>query len=366
MRLAKTILLLFFIVSCKGKVQTDKLKNGANAQTLLPEGQAKIIRTGNAKTNNIHRSLIDKNGNLWFCTTGDGVYRYDGKTFIHFTEKEGLFNDCVSTVLEDKKGDLWFGTNAGISRYDGHKFTNMPLGVAAGNYFKTYKTTNDPKNPPPKNAVWSLMQDKSGKIWIGTYDDGVYYYDGKAFMHFLHSDSVINKSGIRLGAVNTILEDKAGNMWFTTWFEGLCRYDGKELVSLKPNGEVWYSFLLNDKEGNIWIGRRGKGAIIYDGKNFTNVVQGGTFDSCGISPLFQDKSGKIWFGSIHSNMALRDIKGGLWSYDGKEFKNYRAKDGLDNASIWSAVEDNSGNLWFGATNTSLYRYDGKTFSAFSE
>jgi streptogramin lyase len=211
-----------------------------------------------------------------------------------------------------------------------------------------------------------MMQDKTGKIWVGTWEDGVYCYDGKSFTHFLHLDSVINKNRIRLNAVNSIIEDNSGNIWFATWFEGLCRYDGIEITSFKPNNEVWYSFLLKDKDGKLWVGRRTKGLMVYDGKSFTNIEQGGTLDSCSVSPLLQDKSGNIWFGSIHRNMSLRETLGGLWKYDGKTFKNFTEKDGLGNNNIWSAVEDNAGNIWFGAMHTSLYRYDGNSFTSFSE
>jgi ligand-binding sensor domain-containing protein len=103
----------------------------------------------------------------------------------------------------------------------------------------------------------------------------------------------------------------------------------------------------------------------------TDVMQHGTFDSCGIKPLLQDKHGAIWFGSIHSNMTMRETHGGLWRYDGAakpeaRFKNFTAKDGLTNHNVWSAVEDKAGNIWMGTTDTGLFRYDGKTFESFSE
>ncbi|RYD78690.1 MAG: hypothetical protein EOP53_10810 [Sphingobacteriales bacterium] len=362
--------LLFFVVfisACKGQMnKTSTEANVIDSKTISTNSQPKIIKTAAAKKGNIHSAIQDKNGNLWFATTGEGIYRYNAENFSHFTEQDGLNSNYTSAILEDKDGNIWFGTNAGISRYDGKKFTNIALGVTNGMYINTFKPTNDPSARPPKNAVWSMMQDKTGKIWIGTFDDGIYCYDGKSFTHFLHNDNVINKSGVRLAAVNSIVEDKDGNIWFATWFEGLCRYDGKELTSFKPNGEIWYSFILKDNNEDLWIGRRTKGVMLYDGKKFTNIVQGGTLDSCGVSPILQDKTGKIWFGSIHSNMSLRETLGGLWSYDGKFFKNYTAKDGLENNNIWSAVEDKNGNLWFGARNYDLYQFNGKTFTNFAD
>ena len=54
--------------------------------------------------------LEDSHGNLWICTDGGGVTRYNGETFTHFTEKEGLICNSVRTSLEDQHGNLWFGT----------------------------------------------------------------------------------------------------------------------------------------------------------------------------------------------------------------------------------------------------------------
>ena len=57
---------------------------------------------------------------------------------------------------------------------------------------------------------------------------------------------------------------------------------------------------------------------------------------------------------------------GVWRYDGKSFSNFTTKDGLINNSVFSVLEDRSGNLWFGTRNGGLSRYDGKTFTSFSE
>ncbi|MDQ3048675.1 MAG: hypothetical protein M3R27_14090, partial [Bacteroidota bacterium] len=72
------------------------------------------------------RSILeDKSGNLWFGTDGGGASKYDGKTFTHYTDKEGLGNNTVWSIIEDRNGNLWFGTNGGgVSKYDGKSFTH--------------------------------------------------------------------------------------------------------------------------------------------------------------------------------------------------------------------------------------------------
>ena len=82
--------------------------------------------------------------------------------------------------------------------------------------------------------------------------------------------------------------------------------------------------------------------------------------------MAEDKWGNIWFGTEHGNMTKREAMGGVWRYDGNSFKNFITKDGLGNMSVFSIVEDRAGNIWVGTRNTGLYRYDGKTFTSFSE
>ncbi len=167
--------------------------------------------------------LEDKSGNLWFGTYGGGVSKYDGESFVHFTEKEGLSNNIVWSILEDKSGNLWFGTNGGgVSKYDGESFVHFTEKEGLSN-----------------NIVWSILEDKSGNLWFGTYGGGVSKYDGEttnpcrqgnckhklgvredlekhkqatsqSFVHFTE------KEGLSNNYVRSILEDKSGNLWFGT------------------------------------------------------------------------------------------------------------------------------------------------------
>ena len=78
---------------------------------------AKLTKTqGTTEHQNVHCSLQDNDDNLWFGTTGEGVYKYDGKEFTQFTEKDGLSNNFIWSILEDESGNIWFGTDDGVSR----------------------------------------------------------------------------------------------------------------------------------------------------------------------------------------------------------------------------------------------------------
>lgn len=349
-----------FFPSCNGQVKKDLPKESSTIST----GQPKLIKTqGSDQGNNVHCSLQDKKGNLWFATTSNGVYRYDGKSFKNFTTEDGLNSNGIFSILEDKKGNIWFGTSSGLSRFDGKTFKHIPLSLTNANDLYPSPSTN---NDPPTNVfVFSMLEDKSGKLWFGT-NSGVYCYDGIAFTGFLDNQSVINSNGLNLKLVDRILEDKHGNIWFTTKTEGVCRYDGKSIINYKPDDELWFYGLLEDKSGNIWVGTRYKGVYRYDGKTFTKILQNGRFDSYTVLSIIQDKSGNIWFGTEAGDESKRETEGGAWRYDGVTFENFSKKDGLSHNAVWSILEDKAGNFWIGTRNTGLCRFDGKTFTSFSE
>lgn len=341
-----------FITSCYGQVKTNSPKQNATISSGLP----KLIKTqGSGYGHNVHGSLQDSKGNLWFATTAEGVYRYDGKSFTNFTTKDGLNSNSILSILEDKNGDIWFGTNSGLSRFDGKTFSHIP-----STRFLKFSFI-----PTTRFLVFSILEDKSGKLWFGT-SNGVYCYNGKDFTGFLDNYSLINSSGLSLNTVNRMLEDKHGNIWFTTKMEGVCRYDGKSIINYTPDDETYFWGLLEDKNGNIWVGGRNKGVWSYDGKAFTNILQKGRFDSYLAYSIIQDKKGNIWFGTEAMDPSKRVSEGGVWVYDGNTFKNFSKKDGLTHNGVWSILEDKAGNMWIGTRNTGLCRYDGKTFTRFSK
>ena len=307
---------------------------------------------------NVHCGLQDRAGNLWFGTTGAGVFGYDGKSFRNFTVKDGLSGNTVYSILEDRTGNIWLGCDAGLCRYDGKTITPVPFTLAGDAYFPN----NNYADAMP--APICMLQDKGGSIWMGT-SKGVYRYEGGYFTLFLHNDQVINTAGLRLNSVQAMIEDRNGNIWFTTWFEGVCRFDGKSIVNFKPNGEVWFSGLHEDRKGNIWVGRRTKGVSMFDGQRFSNVSQHGSFDSCGVHVILEDKSGSIWLGTDAGDMERREAIGGIWKYDGKTFKNFTTKDGLPNMSVFSGMVDKAGALWFGTRGMGLCSFDGKIFTDYT-
>lgn len=361
-----SILLFFSImissIYCNGQVKTSQPKDRSKPENIR-SGQAKLTKTqGSDQFASIRCAVEDKEGNLWFGTTGEGVYRYDGKQFTQFTVKDGVSSNVVYAMLQDKDGTIWFGTDNGICRYKGGNITVVPINLVSN----LLSPGTVPSSPSEKNEVWSILQDKTGKMWFGT-NKGVYCYNGRAFTRFLDNDGVINSSGLHLKMVDHMLEDKNGHIWFASGMppgmEGLCRYDGKSLVQFNPGGEKWIRYILEDRSGAIWMGGRHYGVWRYDGKDFTRFLEGENI-SCA---ALQDKDGNVWLGGGENGNGLgRTGTGMVWRYDGKSLSSFTTKDGLGDYSVWCMIEDRAGNIWIGTRNTDLYRYDGKSFTRFSE
>lgn len=362
------LLLLVCVASCKGQVKTNVPKESADTATIIANEQPKLIKPqGIGPGASVRCGLLDKSGNLWFGTTGAGVYRYDGTSFVNFTVKDGLSNDFIWSISEDTSGNLWFGTSDGASRYDGTTFTRVPIAVINGSNLHPDASSHnelsfDPYgNPSEENAVWDIMQDKAGELWFGT-TTGVYRYDGKSFSPFIYNSGyhsgAISSSGISLNKIEYIVEDKAGDIWFGgRGNKGVFRFDGNSLTNLKPNGNGWLWPMLEDRAGNIWFASF-DGAYRYDGESFVDFAGKDGFSTTIITCIYEDKSGNIWYGSD-------DEHGGVCRYDGKTFTHFTTKDGLLNNSVCTVVQDRNGDIWVGTRTVGLCRFDGKTFVSFS-
>ncbi|MBK9544188.1 MAG: hypothetical protein IPO49_18045 [Bacteroidetes bacterium] len=145
--------------------------------TMIPNGGSFGIRS----------ILEDKNGKYWFCNTR---YRYtissdstteNGKNLIRYERENGIEgiksangtdNIYFMSAVEDKQGDLWFTTyNDGVYRYNGKMVTHYPVTV-------------DSKNV----ALFSIYKDSKGELWLGTHEEGVYKFNGTSFERMKYNE----------------------------------------------------------------------------------------------------------------------------------------------------------------------------------
>lgn len=321
----------------------------------------KLVKTqGSNEYQNVHCGLQDKKGNYWFGTTGEGVYRYDGKFFTQFTVKNGLSNNKVWSLAEDSAGNIWFGTDDGISCYNGKNMSTMAPALPWAGNMVTMQVAG-------KNPVWSVMTDKHGTVWFGT-DSGVVCYTGKALLHFPGKRAIANKTTLGLKNVQCIFEDKTGNLWFGSGplaAEGICLFDGQSLTNYKPHGNGWIRTITADKNGSVLFSTRSAGVVAYNGKTYSDFQVPDAVRKEFINTILTDSKDNIWYGVDYSNSNKLD-SGGCWKFDKRAFVEFTKKDGLHNTAIFCLMEDKAGNIWIGTRNCGLYRYYGQTFERFSE
>lgn len=253
--------------------------------------------------------LEDRKGNFWFASIGSGVYYYDGKSFKNYTTKDGLASDRVGAIYEDKTGAIWFGTERGANRYDGKSFQSFKMKQSPPAILAvSVQQQSTPETQWIHNDINAIIEDTSGKFWIGTRGYAT-IYDGKTFT------TILNKNGKPFTNVRSIIKDKKGTIW------------------------------LGGADG-LWR---------YDGKTFTNFTQ--KF----VGYIYQDKKGNIWTSSESGN-----AQGWLLSrYDGKTLSHKKPKvtEITNKPMIFGILEDHKGNIWFGDLD-GVHRYDGKTITSF--
>lgn len=276
----------------------------------------------------------DSKGNLWFGTNGNGIARYDGEKLKYFTTKDGLASDRVTGITEDSNGIFWLHTGEGLTKYDGKNFTNFLVGQDSSS-----------------NVITKLLIDSKNIFWVSTWN-GVYKFDGKTFhkfsVPFPKVDTKINEDTKYW--VGGISEDGKGNIWIRRDGYGVCIYDGKSFTHLLKKDGLHSNNVTQiefDKDGSICIGTRiaerddpdpkkrfGKGGVNkLIGNEIISFPEIAEFNDGDVYEIYRDKSDKIW---------ISTVKNGIYRYNGNAFKHYNIP-----ISIMGMLEDRKGNLWLG-------------------
>ncbi len=342
--------MLVFCTSCKGqnkaeppktdtRPQTEELINSQGPKTITRnviqdkkgniwiaafdgifryDGKAFTNITGKVSSARFFSVLADSKGGLWFGSIGSGVYYYDGKSFKNFTTRDGLLNNEITCIYEDKAGNIWLGAGGGASRYDGKSFRNYIINGDAMNEDRTGKTFAT----RPPYEVTSIIEDKTGRFWFATRGN-TFVYDGKTFTVFGHDGKPFKN-------VRSVTEDKKGNIWFGG-ADGLWRYNGSTFTNFT---QKFVGYIMEDKKGNIW----------------TSSERGGS--QAWALPGYGGKSmaDQAWALSRYNEKSLSDKKPGATEITYKPM-------------TFGILEDDKGNIWFGAMD-GVHRYDGNTITDF--
>lgn len=256
-------------------------------------------------------------------------YIFGQGKWTHFTKEDGLASAWVLDCLEDKKGNMWFATDKGLSKFDGVKFQNLTK-----------------KEGIPKGFVKNIYEDKNGNILI---------ISGKnAFNPLALLVNFVPIMYYRNVGVSIIYENNKINY----------------LNNYKTN-EYHFGIIYKDTDGNVWIGgyneKNKKNFIIknFDGKSWDSLQQFGRFDYIPFYNFFIDNKSNIWTFSFDDDY--------ITQFDGTNMKSYGKKYGLPTKQneklIRIIFKDSKDNLWFGASSEnrygSLIKFDGSSWTNYS-
>lgn len=297
--------------------------------------------------------LQDRDGNLWFGTEGGGTCRFDGHVFQTLTTEDGLADGRVRSIIQDRSGAIWFAPGYMF----GSKRSPETGGVTrlTGNQFQRFTTEDGLAD----SRVKLIREDRQGNLWFITRN-GLTRFDGQQF-HTFTAENGLAGAGEIIGS----FQDRQGNLWFITYGHGAIRYDGRQdagqrFTSFTSDHGLAGNFVpsfLEDREGNLWFGTNA-GVSCYSGQGITTFTTRDGLPGNEIMHLLQDRQGRIWYTTRLAQVGY---------YDGESFTNFSSRDGLVGRGM---LEDQEGHLWLTEgshmyTSDGLDRYDGKRVTTFA-
>jgi ligand-binding sensor domain-containing protein/serine phosphatase RsbU (regulator of sigma subunit) len=212
----------------------------------------------------------------------------------------------VRDIVQDPQGFMWFGTQSGLSRFDGHRIRNFLAG------------TDDDPLALNSGFITALEIGADGRVWIGTGEAGISVYDPKAdtMKHYRPGPQQGALSG---EGINTLHRDHAGTMWIGTSDGVLDRFDPQtdSFAHTRAFAELETSItdIVDAGEGLLWIATVDAGLFKFDpasGDIVTHYLEGdqdSNLSSNSIASVFQDKDGAVWVGTEAGLDRLDPAKG---------------------------------------------------------
>lgn len=317
--------------------------------------------------------LQDKRGHLWIGTDG-GIFKFDGSEFTDFSEKEGIAGNETIDLSEDQEGNIWMiSLRKGITKYNGRNFMKY-----------TQKDTLS-----EENYYRVIFTDSKNRVWIGS-DAGLLVFQNGAISPYLTE----NKKKF-IDPVYEIIEDSKGNIWIGT-DNGITVIQGNKTIHLSTKNGLpsnYISAIVEDPSGNYWIGTDNGVVKLLAGSLSNEVIELEANLLKGIDTsvhdLLIDEEKNIWVATqlngiyiisstseithltsdngLSSNLITSlfiDNTGNIWvASDGivkiskNAFTSYPKIKGLNDPTIYCITEDLEGNIWLG-TDKGIYKYDG--------
>lgn len=311
--------------------------------------------------------------------------------FRHLTVEDGLSSNAIHCIMQDSAGFMWFGTDAGLERFDGYEFKTFQIEDSVNGNLKVLSILEDRddarffwlgtnrgvkkyyplsdkiinQNLPSfnKKHIKKIIKDYTGLIWFRGINVLISYnpLTGKQRKY---KTIICGTDSLTIKYVFDIFEDSRRQLWIGT-LGGLAKYDRlndyivrirSNYIRNKHNRNSKYSAIREDKDGNIWIGSMVEGLVKYDPKSktflsFSNGLYSLSYNS---KDMLIDANGFIWM--------ISDAGGGLTKFNPQKsfFEHYSYTNTTPNSlsanSLTCIFQDKQGTIWIGTKKNGIERF----------
>jgi len=281
------------------------------------------------------------------------IAQYDDIKFEHISVEQGLSHNNITWIIQDTYGFMWFGTEDGLNKYDGYKFT-------------VYRHDPDDSLSLKSNWITSLYEDQSGILWITTLGSGLFRFDREKedFIHY-------KPPGLTAITIEQVVEYqyRGQDVRWVGGYNGLFKIDlATSTCTHYPHTDKdtpydWIMTMVVDSSGKVWIGSRGDGLHKFNPETEQYIhyrhdpLNPSSLSSNNIMSLHLDKSDILWIGTDGGGLNKFD-------YAEEKFVRYQHNPGnpksLSSNNILHIFEDRSGILWVGTKEEGLNRFDRET------
>ena len=380
-----------------GEIFVASTKNGISRIDPVSGSVSNMFRIPGSAV--LHHVFLEKGRIFWLATT-DGVWRFDGRSgkaeCLKHDGKDAftISNNYTNCVFVDKDSGIWVGTKDGGVNY---------CGMYQGNFEKQYLVDGEPMKGV---LVSGFAEDRSGRIWVATEEQGFLIYDPESRIVTKFHNSVIpsricalcpdgddlwfgtrmglfrintvtekvryfgvlkRKQGIHSPDVYTIHRTERGEMFFATTL-GVFRYDRQtdRIEELEQFDGVFTTGMADDTrdKGKIWLSTFASGMLLWDSTDDGTQVRRFSMDNDSglknnkISSVFVDREARVWAIGFSNGLARFDRNEG-------RFLNFDSSDisALGSDVMFNALEDDNGCLWL-ASDKGLVEFDPTTTTAY--
>jgi ligand-binding sensor domain-containing protein/signal transduction histidine kinase len=304
--------------------------------------------------------LHDRQGNLWFGTRGQGLFRASSQKHPSILQPERVWaeHDVVSTLLEDREGNIWVGSQRGLNRLSDTPVKSVPTdvengirglirsvavapdgGIWASSTEGLYRLSDagvkryDRRHGLPNLSTLALHSDQPGTMWVATSEGVFRLRNGR----FIPLPLPRTDQPYRIVAITT---DARGALWMCDLDRGLFRWKSGHLTTFPAVPELGGKppvFVYADRSGRVWIGLPTRGLALYQQGHFRFYSEKDGLTGGRVRSIFEDRHGTIWVG----------MSGGLSRFEHGRFVTLTGKHGLPGNSVEAIIEDDERHLWLG-------------------